>query len=232
MSIETVCPQITLTSHSSREPVSMHMILSSRIQKADLPEGAECKKHKIKCFVQPGEMACNKCVKSGIACVPHNFAQKFLDEDTTWKAEANMTLAQLKAAVQHLLELNNLPKLEVFVDSETSPVPGATVQTLSPSITRFNGIAPGNFISEGPSADRHEDDSDLVPLPMNNLYNLRTCKVPSHPCRSYGCQRSRFYQPWCCFCRRSRTSLPALSASYQPSAMGWCSVLPSGPPGC
>jgi len=146
--------------------------LSSCTQKADSPAGAECKKHKIKCFVQPGETACNKCVKSGIACVPHNFAQKFLDEDTTWKAEANITLAQLKAAVQHLLELNNLPKLEVFVDSETSSVPRATVQTLSPSTTRINGIAPGNFISEGPSADRHEDDSDLVPLPMNNLYNL------------------------------------------------------------
>ena len=149
-----------------------HCLLCSSHQKADPAAGAECKKHKIKCFVQPGETACNKCVKSGIACIPHNFAQKFLDEDTTWKAEANATLAQLKAAVQHLLELNNLPKLEVFIESEFPIVSAATVRTLSPSTTHTNGIVPGNFISEGPSADRHEDDSDLVPLPMNNLYNL------------------------------------------------------------
>ncbi|KAI6782910.1 c6 transcription [Emericellopsis cladophorae] len=32
----------------------------------------------------------------------------------------------------------------------------------------------GNFTFEGPSAGTRdkEDDSDLVPLPMNNLYNL------------------------------------------------------------
>ena len=167
-----MCLQITLTSHSSHEPVSFHCLLCSSLQKADLAAGAECKKHKIKCFVQPGETACNKCVKSGITCVPHNFAQKFLDEDTTWKAEANTTLAQLKAAVQHLLELNNLPKLGVFIESDFPIVSSATLRTLSPSTTHTNGIMPGNFISEGPSADRHEDDSDLVPLPMNNLYNL------------------------------------------------------------
>jgi hypothetical protein len=39
--------------------------------------------------------------------------------------------------------------------------------------------ASGNFISEGPSADRQEDDSDLVPLPINNLYNL------TDPSKSY-----------------------------------------------
>lgn len=51
-------------------------------QSANVFVGAECKKHKIKCFVQPGQDACSKCLKSGIRCVPHNLAQKFIDEDT------------------------------------------------------------------------------------------------------------------------------------------------------
>ncbi|KAK9241915.1 hypothetical protein V1506DRAFT_509960 [Lipomyces tetrasporus] len=35
-----------------------------------------------------------------------------------------------------------------------------------------NSVAAGNFVSEGPSANHQEDDSDPVPLPMNNLYSL------------------------------------------------------------
>jgi hypothetical protein len=92
----------------------------------------------------------------------------------TWKAEANTSLTQLRAAVQQLLQLNNLPKLEAFHDSDALHLSGAgtKVQTVSPSTTHTDHVVPDNFISEGPSADRHEDDSDLVPLPMNNLYNL------------------------------------------------------------
>ncbi|KAI5210663.1 hypothetical protein E4T39_00231 [Aureobasidium subglaciale] len=150
-------------------------ISSETPSKAQLTRAcAECKKHKVKCFVQPGETSCNKCVKSGIICVPHNFAQKFIDEDATWKSEADITIDRLKAAVQHLLQLNHLPKLELFNDPQSLPVPVCEVfvQTLSPTTTHTNSVVPGNFISEGPSADHHEDDSDLVPLPMNNLYNL------------------------------------------------------------
>lgn len=46
--------------------------------------GAECKKHKIKCFIEPGQTACKKCLRSGINCVPHNFAQKFIDDDAAY----------------------------------------------------------------------------------------------------------------------------------------------------
>ncbi|KAM5349436.1 hypothetical protein ACJ41O_005941 [Fusarium nematophilum] len=48
------------------------------------------------------------------------------------------------------------------------------VQVLSPLTTDHSESVGGNFTPEGPSAGlrRHQDDSDLVPLPMNNLYNL------------------------------------------------------------
>lgn len=60
---------------------------------------AECKKLKIKCFVQPGQTACNKCLKNGIHCVPHNFAQKFMDQDAEYESstlplrDAHLTMA-------------------------------------------------------------------------------------------------------------------------------------------
>ncbi|KAH8884387.1 hypothetical protein GQ53DRAFT_810929 [Thozetella sp. PMI_491] len=138
---------------------------------------AECKKHKIKCFVQPGQTACTKCQKSGIECVPHNFARKYMDDDAVWKAQATSTLDQLQAAIGHLLHQNGLPELSHYGgaastlrDRQTAaPVPAPSPTTTNQS----NGGPPGNFIAEGPSADgREDDDSDLVPLPMNNLYNL------------------------------------------------------------
>lgn len=53
----------------------------------------------------------------------------------------------------------------------------AAVQTLSPVTTDHSssgGLSHGNFTAEGPSVGLrgHQDDSDLVPLPMTNLYNL------------------------------------------------------------
>ncbi|KAL4874404.1 hypothetical protein BJY04DRAFT_226105 [Aspergillus karnatakaensis] len=127
---------------------------------------AECKKHKIKCFVQPGQTACNKCRRSGVQCVPHNFAQKFIDEDAKWKAQASATIDRLKDAVEQLLRHNSLPSLA----NPTSP-PEQSMQVLSPLSTVHAESVGGNFTPEGPSIG-HRDDSDLVPLPMNNLYNL------------------------------------------------------------
>lgn len=48
------------------------------------------------------------------------------------------------------------------------------VRTISCSPKQGRSTSPtrGNFVSEGPSIDLRQDDSDLVPLPMNNLYNL------------------------------------------------------------
>ncbi|KAH9988008.1 hypothetical protein F4779DRAFT_611174 [Xylariaceae sp. FL0662B] len=136
---------------------------------------AECKKHKIRCYTQPGQTACQKCLKSSITCVPHNFAQKFMNDDAAWKAEATSTLDQLKAAIEDLLRHNNLPDLSHYTDtiSALRSAPAVSIETMSSSATTHSdSAAPGNFISEGPGAGRHEDDSELVPLPMNNLYEL------------------------------------------------------------
>ncbi|KAH7037066.1 uncharacterized protein B0I36DRAFT_202895, partial [Microdochium trichocladiopsis] len=155
---------------------------------------AECKKHKVKCFVQPGTKSCTRCLKAGIECVPHNLAQKFIDEDAIWKAHATANIDQLRAAVEHLLQHSKLPHLANYHSST------GTAQTLSPSAScgddhlasdynnrnrndttngtvtasRVSSDGPsGNFVPEGPSTDlQQDDDSDLVPLPMNNLYSL------------------------------------------------------------
>ncbi|KXJ93670.1 hypothetical protein Micbo1qcDRAFT_220317 [Microdochium bolleyi] len=167
---------------------------------------AECKKHKVKCFVQPDSRVCNRCIKAGIECVPHNLAQRFIDEDTIWKANATANIEQLKAAVEHLLQHNKLPNLSQHRDA-------GAAQPISPSVSigressrgnkaavsisgndnhgsastkrdrnttdaidtsRASSDGPqGNFVPEGPSAElQQEDDSELVPLPMNNLYSL------------------------------------------------------------
>lgn len=124
-----------------------------------------------------------------------------------WKADAAETISRLTAAVNFLLEQNNLPQLATFGTGDkttaangrsnthehggatTPAVPGeatAAVQVVSPAMSQASSTAvaattaaSGNFISEGPSADLQEDDSDLVPLPMNNLYNL------TDPSKSY-----------------------------------------------
>ncbi|KAL1894024.1 hypothetical protein Sste5346_006166 [Sporothrix stenoceras] len=168
---------------------------------------AECKRQKIRCFFAAGQSACNKCSKSGIQCVPHNFAQKYMDDDAIWKAEATETISRLTAAVNYLLEQNNMPKLATFGKGDkalsandhpttrengnaTSPTATGdattAVQSVSPAMSQASSTAvaattaaSGNFISEGPSAELQEDDSDLVPLPMNNLYNL------TDPSKSY-----------------------------------------------
>ena len=48
------------------------------------------------------------------------------------------------------------------------------VQTLLPLATDHTSLVEGNFTFEGPSAGARDkrDNYDLVPLPMNNLYNL------------------------------------------------------------
>ncbi|KAL2786158.1 hypothetical protein BJX66DRAFT_38724 [Aspergillus keveii] len=131
---------------------------------------AECKKHKIKCFVHPGQTACNKCIKSGVQCVPHNFAQKFIDDDAAWKAQAAAKIDRLKDTVEYLLHHNNLPSLATAEDQQDHE---RSMQTLSPLSAVPSESVGGNFTPEGPSVGlRGQDDSDLVPLPMNNLYSL------------------------------------------------------------
>jgi hypothetical protein len=101
--------------------------------------------------------------------------------ESRWKSQTTATVDRLKDAVEHLLHHNSLPELAKYDGalsklralSEHEP----TVHTLSPLSTDHSssiGPSAGNFTSEGPSAGLRgdQDDSDLVPLPMNNLYNL------------------------------------------------------------
>lgn len=139
--------------------------------------------------MQPGEQACKRCLKNGAHCVPHNFAQKFIDDDAayvkpggarlgltrrSWKAEASTTIERLRDAVEYLLHHNNLPDLAKHAGT-ISALPATeqepSVQTLSPSYSDTPSTR--NFTAEGPTGlSGNQDDSDLIPLPMNNLYNL------------------------------------------------------------
>jgi hypothetical protein len=65
-----------------------------------------------------------------------------------------------------LLRHNNLPELSDLYNNLT---PLRTPNTM-------NEVSPGNFLSEGPLAGI-DKDSELIPVPMNNLYSLTE---PSH----------------------------------------------------
>lgn len=58
--------------------------------------GAECKRHKIKCEVIPGESSCTKCLRSGLKCVANDFSQRFVDDDGMYVGVSSyQTLAPL-----------------------------------------------------------------------------------------------------------------------------------------
>ncbi|ETN39687.1 uncharacterized protein HMPREF1541_05913 [Cyphellophora europaea CBS 101466] len=126
---------------------------------------AECKKHKIKCEVQAGQTACNKCLRSGIECVPFNFAQKFIDDDAQWKAEAAAEREQLKSAVQYLLRHSQLPELAAFANGQAPPTPSgpATSRSLVDPPTDLSGVA---------TTESAPEDNGLVTAPMRILHSL------------------------------------------------------------
>ncbi|KAH7376373.1 hypothetical protein B0T11DRAFT_314702 [Plectosphaerella cucumerina] len=173
--------------HSNKRQKLSHTGSGSDNPKPQLTRAcAECKKLKIKCFIQPGQTACNKCLKNGVHCVPHNFAQKFMDEDADWKSRTDANMQKMRSAIEQLLKHNNLPSLDSLdcAPLQPQPTPGAgdqhPTQNPSPLTTdhSHSSLDPAHgFLAEGPSSaadgpGAREDDSDLVPLPMNNLYNL------------------------------------------------------------
>ncbi|KAI1342994.1 hypothetical protein F5Y15DRAFT_428945 [Xylariaceae sp. FL0016] len=92
-------------------------------------------------------------------------------ERSLWKTQTTAKIEQLNDVIEQLLQHNNLPGLA----KHERPVLGASERNAARSSTSHSdGTAPGtgNFTAEGVSADLEEDDSDLVPLPMNNLYSL------------------------------------------------------------
>lgn len=123
---------------------------------------AECKKHKIRCEVLPGEAACQKCQRSGITCMPYNFAQKFIDADTVWKAQASAQIERLEATVKTLIARDRLPEHTIGASDQVSP------QTVSNSISMSTALSPGQLAGSPPTSN----DDAFVPAPMSNLYNL------------------------------------------------------------
>ena len=93
-----------------------------------------------------------------------------------WKSQTSSTINRLKAAVEQLLLHNNLPDLSEcdMVTSIPTTNPEPTIQTLSPFSCPSNPTD-RDFTAEGP-LNTNQDSSDLIPLPMNNLYSLADAK--------------------------------------------------------
>ncbi|KAH8892128.1 hypothetical protein GQ53DRAFT_793936 [Thozetella sp. PMI_491] len=132
---------------------------------------AACKKHKIRCEVRRGESSCTKCIRSGIECVPHDFSQRFLNQDASWKAQAAAQIGQLQTAVNCLLQQNRLPTLSVFNTDgvSTSPSSGPTAHAVTPAPDAT--VVPMDMTRDN-SAERQLEEQDLVPAPMSSLYEL------------------------------------------------------------
>ncbi|OKL60343.1 Transcriptional activator of proteases prtT [Talaromyces atroroseus] len=145
---------------------------------------AECKRHKIKCEVKPGETSCTKCRRSGIKCVVNDFSQKFVDDDLAWKAQATSTIKQLQTAVSHLLRHNGLPDLTSFptpeINADRSPetvnVPSVRRPSDSHDHKRLHvGSAAGidgQLMTRENSQDANLEEPEIVSAPMRSLYEV------------------------------------------------------------
>ncbi|KAI9928907.1 hypothetical protein MW887_001300 [Aspergillus wentii] len=141
---------------------------------------AECKRHKIRCEIKPGESSCTKCTRSGIKCVVNDFSQKFVDDDGVWKSQAAATIQQLQAAVSHLLRHDGLPELSTYLagDTRNGPSPVASNHGYGPSFDDSQSNASHNGpgvvldVTREPSQEPDLQDPELVPAPMRSLYEV------------------------------------------------------------
>ncbi|KAN0083130.1 hypothetical protein V8E54_002218 [Elaphomyces granulatus] len=136
---------------------------------------AECKRHKIKCEVRPGESNCTKCIRSGIKCVVNDFSQKFVDDDQAWKTQAAATLQQLQAAVSQLLRHNGFPELSTFASDSNGPSPVASqshLRSLGETHAGSAEPAAAMAMTRENSQEPNLEDPELVPAPMRSLYEV------------------------------------------------------------
>lgn len=98
----------------------------------------------------------------------------FLMPSLRWKSQTSSTINHLKSVIERLLLHNNLPSLAECdaITSVPTSDPQPTIQTLSPFSCPTSDR---DFTAEGP-LHAHQDNSDLIPLPMNNLYDLTDAK--------------------------------------------------------
>ncbi|RDL40184.1 uncharacterized protein BP5553_00163 [Venustampulla echinocandica] len=145
---------------------------------------AECKKHKIRCEWKAGQASCAKCHRSGVECITPDFSQRFIEEDTAWKAATSANIEELQAAVSHILQLNLLPDLASYQArnikhaSSNSPRPLAPLPPDEGSRSTAKMPAPSIAMTRENSQEPEvEHGGEIVPAPMRSLYELTRLKV-------------------------------------------------------
>jgi hypothetical protein len=93
----------------------------------------------------------------------------------SWKAQVTQQMGQLQAAVSALLEKDRLPDLAQFQPQSHDPsvAPSEPLHD-APSTSESNvaDIAPVDPAAGSQSPNPYDDETRLVPAPMNNLYEL------------------------------------------------------------
>ncbi|ROT38220.1 hypothetical protein SODALDRAFT_312787 [Sodiomyces alkalinus F11] len=164
------------------EPMSRPHSLRTRASRAPRVRAcAECRRHKIRCEVRRGELACARCLRTGLECVPHDPSQKLQEEDAAWKAQATAQIHQLQSAVKALLQRDHLPDLNNFPENVSASVSVSPADSaLKNMSTTESVIAPIDARDDDSSDRQNDDDPGLVQAPMSNLYELTKASNPSH----------------------------------------------------
>ncbi|KAH6723794.1 hypothetical protein BKA61DRAFT_16054 [Leptodontidium sp. MPI-SDFR-AT-0119] len=118
---------------------------------------SECKKHKIKCQVDDGQEKCRRCLRQNLPCVTNNSLQKFVEDDTQWKATAAAQASRLEAAMADVLRQLRLPNLDTY-GTHQSLVTSRPVETAE--ATRENSREPDL------------DGGRIVSAPTDALYEV------------------------------------------------------------
>ncbi|KAL4930223.1 Zn(II)2Cys6 transcription factor [Aspergillus undulatus] len=67
----------------------------------------ECKRHKVRCDMNAGEIVCQRCHRMGLECVVNKSLQTLLDDEAEWKSTIELAMADLLRKVQ-------LPELSYY----------------------------------------------------------------------------------------------------------------------
>ncbi|KAH8703949.1 putative fungal-specific transcription factor [Talaromyces proteolyticus] len=74
----------------------------------------ECKRHKVRCDMKPGNQICQRCQRMGLQCVVNKSLQTLLDDEAEWKTMMELAMADLLRKAQ-------LPELSYYQGGGPSP---------------------------------------------------------------------------------------------------------------
>ncbi|CAI6099742.1 unnamed protein product [Clonostachys chloroleuca] len=119
--------------------------------------------------------AADRSSRKGSSRTPRVRACTLVQDDLAWKSEITERVRQLENTVSTLLQENR--RLELVRLSPQAPNTAAlgllsTVAVADSMRTTESGVGPTNPGASHRSSDRDDDESSLVPAPMNNLYDL------------------------------------------------------------